>query len=30
RTPKFSGKWFYVLIVYTVVLTIIYCWILST
>ena len=30
RTPKFSGKWFYILIVYTVVLTIIYCWILST
>jgi phosphatidylserine synthase len=30
RTPKFSGKWFYVLIVYTVVLTIIYCWRLST
>jgi CDP-diacylglycerol--serine O-phosphatidyltransferase len=24
RTPKFSGKWFYVLIVYTVVLTVIY------
>jgi phosphatidylserine synthase len=24
RTPKFAGKWFYVLIVYTVVLTIIY------
>ncbi|MCF6248789.1 MAG: CDP-alcohol phosphatidyltransferase family protein [Desulfobacula sp.] len=24
RTPKFSGKWFYVLMVYTVVLTIIY------
>ncbi|HHE64741.1 MAG TPA: CDP-alcohol phosphatidyltransferase [Bacteroidetes bacterium] len=30
RTPKFSGKWFYILIIYTVVLTIIYCWILST
>ncbi|MBT3178757.1 MAG: CDP-alcohol phosphatidyltransferase [Desulfobacula sp.] len=30
RTPKFSGKWFYALIVYTVILTIIYCWILST
>jgi CDP-diacylglycerol--serine O-phosphatidyltransferase len=24
RTPKFSGKWFYILMVYTVVLTIIY------
>ena len=24
RTPKFSGKWFYVLLVYTIVLTIIY------
>ena len=24
KTPKFSGKWFYVLIVYTVVLTVIY------
>lgn len=30
RTPKFSGKWFYILIIYTVVLTLIYCWILST
>ena len=30
RTPKFSGKWVYILIIYTVVLTIIYCWILST
>ena len=30
RTPKFSGKWFYILIIYTVVLTILYCWILST
>ncbi len=29
RTPKFAGKWFYVLMVYTVALTIIYCWILS-
>ncbi len=29
RTPKFSGKWFYVLIVYTMALTMIYCWILS-
>ena len=28
RTPKFGGKWFYVLMVYTVVLTIIYGWIL--
>ncbi len=28
RTPKFSGKWFYILMVYTVVLTIIYGWIL--
>jgi CDP-diacylglycerol--serine O-phosphatidyltransferase len=29
RTPKFAGKWFYVLIVYTLVLTVIYgllCW----
>ncbi len=26
RTPKFSGKWFYVLIVYTLILTIIYGW----
>jgi len=30
RTPKFSGKWFYILIVYTFILTIIYSWILST
>ncbi len=30
RTPKFSGKWFYILIIYTVVLTIIYCRILSS
>ena len=30
RTPKFSGKWFYILIIYTVVLTIIYCRVLST
>ncbi|MDA3790045.1 MAG: CDP-alcohol phosphatidyltransferase family protein [Desulfobacula sp.] len=29
RTPKFAGKWFYGLIVYTISLTIIYCWILS-
>ena len=28
RTPKFAGKWFYVLIVYTLVLTVIYGWIL--
>ena len=28
RTPKFAGKWFYVLLVYTVVLTIFYSWIL--
>ena len=27
RTPKFAGKWFYVLLVYTVVLTIIYGWV---
>ncbi len=26
RTPKFSGKWFYILIVYTILLTIIYAW----
>lgn len=26
RTPKFSGRWFYVLIVYTVGLTVIYGW----
>jgi phosphatidylserine synthase len=30
RTPKFAGKWFYVLMVYTVALTIIYFWILTT
>ena len=30
RTPKFSGKWFYILIIYTIVLTIIYCWIILT
>ncbi len=28
RTPKFAGKWFYVLMVYTLVLTVIYGWIL--
>ncbi|MEA2083237.1 MAG: CDP-alcohol phosphatidyltransferase family protein [Thermodesulfobacteriota bacterium] len=28
RTPKFAGKWFYVLIVYTLVLTVIYGWML--
>ena len=28
RTPKFSGKWFYVLMIYTIVLTIIYSLIL--
>jgi len=28
RTPKFAGKWFYVLTVYTLVLTVIYGWIL--
>ncbi len=27
RTPKFAGKWFYVLIVYTLILTFIYGWI---
>ncbi len=27
RTPKFSGKWFYVLIIYTLILTVIYGWI---
>ena len=27
RTPKFSGKWFYVLAVYTVALTVIYGWV---
>lgn len=26
RTPKFAGKWFYVLIIYTLVLTVIYGW----
>ncbi len=26
RTPKFAGKWFYVLIAYTLVLTVIYGW----
>jgi CDP-diacylglycerol--serine O-phosphatidyltransferase len=26
RTPKFAGKWFYVLIVYTLALTVIYGW----
>ena len=26
RTPKFAGKWFYVLLVYTMVLTVIYGW----
>ena len=26
RTPKFSGKWFYVLVGYTLVLTVIYGW----
>jgi CDP-diacylglycerol--serine O-phosphatidyltransferase len=26
RTPKFDGKWFYVLIVYTIVLTVVYGW----
>lgn len=28
RTPKFSGIWFYILMVYTLVLTMLYCWIL--
>jgi CDP-diacylglycerol--serine O-phosphatidyltransferase len=28
RTPKFAGKWFYVLIVYTLILTVIYGWML--
>jgi len=27
RLPKFAGKWFYVLIIYTLVLTVIYGWI---
>ncbi len=26
RTPKFDGKWFYVLIVYTIILTVVYGW----
>ncbi len=26
RTPKFAGKWFYALIVYTLILTVIYGW----
>jgi archaetidylserine synthase len=26
RTPKFDGKWFYVLMVYTLVLTVVYGW----
>jgi len=29
RTPKFGGKWFYVLIVYTIVLTVIFGWMQS-
>ena len=29
RTPKFAGNWFYVLLVYTVALTIVYGWILA-
>lgn len=29
RTPKFAGKWIYVLIIYTIALTIIYIWRLS-
>lgn len=28
KTPKFAGRWFYVLMVYTVVLTVIFSWIL--
>ena len=28
RTPKFTGRWFYILTVYTLVLTVIYGWIL--
>jgi CDP-diacylglycerol--serine O-phosphatidyltransferase len=28
RTPKFTGRWFYILTVYTFVLTVIYSWIL--
>lgn len=27
RTPKFSGKWVYVLIIYTLILTVIYGWV---
>ena len=30
RTPKFAGRWFYVLMVYTLVLTAIYGWILCS
>jgi len=26
RTPKFAGKWFYVLMIYTLILTVIYGW----
>ncbi len=26
RTPKFAGKWFYVLMVYTLLLTVVYSW----
>lgn len=26
RTPKFTGKWFYVLVIYVLVLTVIYSW----
>jgi CDP-diacylglycerol--serine O-phosphatidyltransferase len=26
RTPKFAGRWFYVLILYTVVMTVIHGW----
>ena len=26
RTPKFAGKWFYALVAYTLVLTVIYGW----
>jgi hypothetical protein len=26
RTPKFAGKWFYVLVVYTLLLTVVYGW----
>ncbi len=28
KTPKFTGKWFYILILYSITLTIIYSWIL--